>query len=146
MFLGLAGLVQAGPLNFKQVAADAKWVVHIDVDAMHENVVAERLYEASTQKFENAEKHLDRMGNELGMDPRKDLHEITIYSKEIGEHKGVLLVNADVNREMLLEKVKKASGHQSVSYGSYEIHTWAFLPGKKHEHRAAWSSPKPRTT
>ena len=133
MFLGLAGVAQAGPLNFKQVAADAKWVVHLDVDEMHENIVAQRLYESSTQKFQNAEQHLDRLGSGLAMDPRKDLHEITVYSKQIGQHQGVVLVNADVNREMLLEKAKKAPGHQSVSYGPYEIHSWTFAPGKKAE-------------
>ena len=32
--LAFAGLAQAGPLDVKQVSADAKWAAHLDVDAL----------------------------------------------------------------------------------------------------------------
>jgi hypothetical protein len=60
----------------------------------------------------------------IGMDPRKDLHGITLYGSQIGKHEGVLIVFADADRKLLTEKVKKARGYDSSTHGSYKLHSW----------------------
>ena len=43
--LVVAGYASAAPLNPKQVAKEAKWVAHVDVDAMRESIVVKKAYE-----------------------------------------------------------------------------------------------------
>ena len=41
----LAAVGQAAPLDTKNVAADAKWVVHVDVDAVRDSLVVQKAFE-----------------------------------------------------------------------------------------------------
>ncbi len=124
ILLGLATLGQAAPLNPEVVAGDAKWVAHLDVDAMRESIVVQKAYQHFVEKCSIAKPMLDVSPALIGMDPRKDLHGITLYGSRVGKHKGVLIVFAEANRKLLTERVKKARGYESSTHGSYELHSW----------------------
>ncbi len=127
ILLGLATLGQAAPLNPEVVAGDAKWVAHLDVDAMRSSIVVQKAYQHFVEKSpigKAAVTMLDVSPALIGMDPRKDLHAVTIYGSQIGKHKGVLIVFAEADRKLLTEMVKKAHGYESSTYGSYELHSW----------------------
>jgi len=127
ILLGLATLGQAAPLNPKVVAGDAKWVAHLDVDSMRESIVVKKVYQRFVEKCpigKIAVAVLDASPALIGMDPRKDLHGITLYGHEIGKHEGVMIVFADANRKLLTARVKKAKGYSSGTHGSYELHSW----------------------
>ena len=95
---GLAQL-EAAPLDFKQVAGDAKWVGHVDVDAMRESKVVQNAYHRAQEKHPHMAMGFEFGSKMLGMDVRSDLHGITVYGKEVGKETGVMLVNAKVDRE-----------------------------------------------
>jgi len=127
ILLGLATLGQAAPLNPEVVAGDAKWVAHLDVDAMRESIVVQKAYQYFVEESpigKAAVTMLDVSPALIGMDPRKDLHGITLYGSQIGKHKGVLIVFAEADRNLLTERVKKARGYESSTHGSYELHSW----------------------
>ncbi len=130
-FLGLAAIGRAEPLELKQVAADAKWLAHVDVDAMRESIVVQKAYHKCMEMHKDAEKRLDKIHELLGVDPRKDLHGVTVYGKDLEKHHGVLIVHADVDQKLLLEKAQKAPDHKVAKYGSYEIHSWTRKHGKE---------------
>ncbi len=129
--LGLAVVARAEPLELKQVAADAKWLVHVDVDAMRESIVVQKAYCKCMEMHKDAQKHFDKVKEMLGLDLKKDLHGITVYGKDLDRHHGVLIVHADVNQTLLLEKAQKAPDHKVAKYGSYEIHSWTHKHGKE---------------
>ncbi len=127
ILLGLATLVQAAPLNPEVVAGDAKWVAHLDVDAMRESIVVQKAYQHFVEESpigRAAVTMLDVSPALIGMDPRKNLHGITLYGSRIGKHKGVLIVFAEADQKLLTESVKKARGYKSSTHGSYELHSW----------------------
>jgi hypothetical protein len=129
--LGLAAVGRAEPLELKQVAADAKWLVHVDVDAMRTSIVVQKGYQKCMEMHKEAAQHLDKIHEMLGMDPRKDLHAVTAYGKDLDKLHGVLIVHADVDQKSLLEKAQKAPDHKVAKYGSHEIHSWMHKHGKE---------------
>ena len=122
--LTLAAAARAEPLDLKQVAADAKWVVHVDVDAMRHSVVLEKAHQKCLEMHKEAAQHMDKLPGMIGMDPRKDLHGVTVYGKDFDKRKGVLILHADVNQKLLKEKAAKAPDHKVTKSGDYELHSW----------------------
>ena len=122
--LALATIGRAEPLDVKKVAADAKWVVHVDVDAMRDSVVLNKAYKKCMEMHKEAAERMDKLPGMIGMDPRKDLHGITVYGKDLDKRKGVLILHADVNQELLKEKAAKAPDHKVAKCGDYEVHSW----------------------
>jgi hypothetical protein len=122
--LVLTSMAQAAPLDLKTVAADAKWLIHVDIDALHASTVFQKARETCLAEHKEIAERLDKLPELIGMDPRNDLHGVTAYGMQIGKHEGVLIVNAAVNRKVLLEKAEKAPDHKVLKQGGYEIHTW----------------------
>ncbi|MEN6496469.1 MAG: hypothetical protein ABFD16_19460 [Thermoguttaceae bacterium] len=135
LLLGWAAVAQAGPLNFKQIPDDAKWLAHVDVDAMRESVVVRRFYEDCIMKH-GQDKHFEAVQHQFGFDPRTDLHGITFYGPKVCKDEGVLILHADVDKEGLLQKAERAPEHAVADHGSYKIHSWMHRKGK-HEHKVA---------
>ena len=111
--LGLATIGRAEPLELKQVAADAKWVMHVDVDALRASAVVQKAYHKCLEMHKDAEKKMDMVCGMVGMDPRKDLHGVTVYGKDTNKEHGVLIVHADVNQTLLLAMVAQGPRPQS---------------------------------
>ena len=140
--LGLCVSSYAAPLDMKHVAADAKWVMHLDVDAMRNSVVIEKAYHKCLQMQPEAGQHLDTVQAMIGMDLRTGLHGITCYGPQVGKHKGVLIVLGDMKQQVLLDKAKAAPGHQMTKYGDCELYTWTMKKGDQ-EHQATGAFFKP---
>lgn len=136
LVLGWAVVAQAEPLNLKQIPADAKWLAHVDVDAMRDSAVVERFYHECVARLKDAEEHFDKARERIGMDPRSDLHGITLYGSKICKDEGVMIVHANVDKELLLRKAEKAPSHEVTDYKDFQIHTWMHQKGK-HEKKVA---------
>ncbi|MBN1393589.1 MAG: hypothetical protein JW959_00970 [Pirellulales bacterium] len=131
--LCLAGAVRAEPLELEQIAADAKWVAHLDVDAMRTSAVADKVREHWREKHPKAVEHLEMIRAVWNFNPCADVHGITLYGTKIKKDTGVVIVHAKVDQEFLLDKARKAPGHRGETYGQYRLHTWRHREGKKHE-------------
>ncbi len=73
-----APVATAGPLNKDWVAADARWVIHVDVAALLDSTVGRFLLEHGEQ-FDLDLDDLDEFKLETGLDPRTDLKSVTLY-------------------------------------------------------------------
>ncbi len=124
LVLGTVVRTQAGPFDPKQVPADAKWVAHVNYDAMKESVVVRRAWEKLLDRHPDADQKLDQAKDDWGINLKEDLHGTTIYGKTIGKHEGVMIVQAKVNKKVLLEKAEKAPDHKVTKAGDYDIHSW----------------------
>ncbi len=130
---GLAGLLRAEPLQPKQISANAKWVVHIDVDALRTTVFAFKAADQVRQHFPDAEWHLDRVRAEWMFDPCTDIHGLTFYGERLEKDTGVVLVHVNIDHKVLLEKAKQAPDYRVSKYGAHELHTWTHAKGSKHQ-------------
>jgi len=127
VLVGFGSLVSAAPLNPDLVAGDAQWVAHLDVDALRTSTFAQSAYQEFLDECPVAGIATAAFATSamvVGMDPRKDLHGITLYGPKVGKEKGVLIVAADANQDSLAEKVKEAKDYESSKYGDRELHSW----------------------
>jgi len=83
---------QAEPLNRSQISADAKWVIHLDVDAFRKTKVGARALELANTKYRAA---LKDAGLNFNTDFDK-LANITAYGPEFkeGNPEGVLIMKS----------------------------------------------------
>ena len=74
-----APLAKAEKLDLDRVAGDAVWLMHLDVDAMRESLVVQKMYARMAEKHPQVEKMMGMGAMMMGMDVRKDLHDVTVY-------------------------------------------------------------------
>ena len=120
----LAAVGQAAPFDSKNVAADAKWVVHVDVDAVRDSKVVQNAFTTWPILKDHSGKHFDMIRDKIGVDLRKDLHGVTIYGRDTDKKNGVAIVFATVNQQLLLDKAAKAADHKVTKHGEIDIHSW----------------------
>ena len=122
--LGIAAAAEAGPLDPKQLSADTTWVVHVDVDALRTSTVVNHVYQKLTDKWKDVDRHIDEVRSHLGIDPRKDLHSLTLSGPKLGDELGVLIVQAEVDRKLLQRELAKYADYKSTAYGPYRLESW----------------------
>ena len=125
-----AAVGQAAPLETKNVAANAKWVVHVDVDAVRDSLIVKKAFE-TCPLLKDSGKHFDMIRDKAGVDLRKDLHGITLYGPDTDKTHAVAIVFSTVNQKLLLEKAQKATDHKVTKHGKIDIHSWTQKHGTK---------------
>jgi hypothetical protein len=131
--LAWAAVAPAAPLDLDRVAAKAMWVMHLDMDAARESTVLERAWERAVKMHPQAEQMLKMGAGMMGMDPRKDLRDVTMYGLDTDKKNGAMVVRAKVNREMLERMVEKAPDHETMEHRSHVLHAWTHKGWKGHK-------------
>lgn len=118
----IAPSLRAEPLNPRWVPADAKWLVHIDVDAgLHSQIGRAALDWAMANP--DLKQSLDKAQATLGMKLSSDIHDVTLYGQSFGPD-GVVIVHAALNRAKLLSLVQKTKNLKSSDLRGRTIFTW----------------------
>ncbi len=134
------GLIAATPawaesLEPAEVAADAKWLIHLNVDEIRYTALAQEIQQKLLQADEN-QGRLDWVQDKLGINLRSDLHGLTFYGKSYAPHEGVGVVHAEYDRGKLVAAVEKKPQHKAAEYRDYTIHEWQVEQGGKHHNLA----------
>jgi hypothetical protein len=119
-----AAPLAAAPLDLATVAGDAKWLMHFDMDAVRDSVVVKRAWEKMQKMHPHAGGMLDMAAKMSGMDPRKDLRDVTAWGLDTDKRNGVMIVRGKVNREMLEKMVAKAADHKTMEHRTHMLHAW----------------------
>lgn len=106
--LGLSPLLNAGPLDLKQISGDAKWVVHVDMDSLRESTVVQKAHELAEPSHRETRDRALAIAGLFGANPRQHLHGITLYGGMLGKPEGVMIVHSDFNRGLLEGTIKLA--------------------------------------
>jgi len=114
----------AAPVDFAAVPADAVWMMHLDVDAARDSTVVTRLYERAAKMHPQVEAMMTMAVGMTGMDPRKDLHDVSAYGRDTDKRNAVMVVRGKVNRAFLEKMVEKARDHRTMQYGDRTLHSW----------------------
>jgi len=121
----LTASLKAGPLDLRNVASDAQWVAHVDVDTMRTPPVFAKAFAAVSKHWEDVKPQLEELRDVFGLDLAKNLHSVTIYGNEFGQPTGVLIANVEVEQTTLEAKMQGAQGYQAIQHGSHTLHSWA---------------------
>ena len=120
--LAAALTAQSTPMHRADVAADPNFVLHIDFDGMRPTTIGKHVL-AEMDKPET-QGIMSTFQTVLNLDPRKQLHGLTLYSTGKAPEDGVVLAYADFEPERLITLAKAAKEYQSITYGQYTIHSW----------------------
>jgi len=128
-WLGVAGgclllaiAAVAGSLQPSNVMSDPVWVVHLDLDSLRQTSIGRQLL-VELDKPE-AQKKLEAFQSVFNLDPRKDLHGVTLYSATKSEPDGVALAYGDFDSERLLTLVQANQDYEVTAHGTNKIHSW----------------------
>jgi hypothetical protein len=124
MFCLVCSSLRAEPLDIRQVSAGAKWMAHFDVDAMRKATIVQQAYLAGCQQCSYFESALSMARDEVGVDPRVDVHGVTVFGENMGKLEGVAIIKADMQPLLMVKRAQNESGYRSSTYGSHEIHCW----------------------
>ncbi len=141
--LAFAAIAHAEPIQLQQISADAKWAAHLDVDALMASETIKGIRQKCLENCEQAENYLSMLAAVWRFDPTTDLHGITIYGTQFKPKTGVAIVHANVDQQMLLDKVAQAPCHEAAKYGDFELHSWTHAAGTKHERSMTGTFFKP---
>lgn len=120
----------AEPLNPKHVSAEAKWVIHIDLDALTETTLVERVRSKHPQLVQGV-KHWFQ--ENFGIDPGEDLHGVTMSGQSYKEHSGSLVLLADYDQEKVEAELKKKDKVETETWNDHTIYK---LKVSKHAKKA----------
>ena len=101
-----AAVGQAAPLETKNIAADAKWVVHVDVDAIRDSKIVQKAFETCPELKESG-KHFDMIRDKIGVDLRKDLHGMTLYGPDTDKTHAVAIVFSTVDQKLFWKRPRR---------------------------------------
>ena len=128
--LGLATLLPAEPLDRSQVSADARWLAHVDFDAV-KTVKAGQWIRDDWLNREATQEGLRKLRETIGFDPAEDLHSITSYGSRFEGGSGVMILRAKVDRRLLMAYLQQRLGHETNPYGDHQLHVWTQAKGKR---------------
>jgi len=131
--LTAASVVHAEPLDLARVPQKAVWLMHADMDAARESTVVKRMYERAMKKHPQLETMMGMGAKMMGMDVRKDLHDVTVYGLDTDKKNAVMIVHADANRAMLEKMVEKARDHKTMKHRDFTLHQWTHKGWKGNE-------------
>ena len=123
----------AAPLDGKQVAADAKWVAHVDLDTVKTGALAKK---ALNWWLGNdlVKQRLAAVKLFTGVDLTKDLHGVTFYGSRLAQNTGVVIVHAQFDKSRLAEIVRHKPDYRTADYTHHTLHTWTEKKGTLDEH------------
>ncbi len=121
--LTTATAARAAPFDPAAVSADARWVVHVDMDALRPT----KLWQVVDDQLVGNEAFGSKMGlfeQGSGMRFPRDLHSVTIYGHDAGDADAVVVVRATMPRGQFMAAITFAPNYAADTYGKYDVASW----------------------
>ena len=131
--LAAAGTVRAAPFDASQVAGDAKWVAHIDVDAAMKTTIMQTVRQRLIA-HEDVQKHINEVKAVSGMDLWSDLHGITFYGSDFDHENGVAVISAKVDPKRVVDHLRLQPDYKVEQHGKRQLHYWTKSKGPRSPH------------
>ncbi|MEX0716715.1 MAG: hypothetical protein WD066_09015 [Planctomycetaceae bacterium] len=120
---------EAAAFDPAHVSAEAKWVLHYDVDASRETAYGKKFHEEHVATEQGREK-LNWVKDRYGIDLERDLHGFTAYGNDYEPHSGTLLMHSKFDAAKIEAVVKEEPDHRTSRHGNHTIHTWTAKLGR----------------
>ena len=124
--------------------ADVDWLVHADIDALHQSTAFQRIFKAATARWESVAIQRDKLNRQYGFDLAKDLHGMTVFGPQLSQRKAGLILRADWALETFRQRLALAPDHTVAVDGAYEIHR--FMQKDRGQIRPVVTAPWKRGT
>jgi hypothetical protein len=114
----------AGPsaLQMSIVPADARWVLHLDMEKLVSSALFKMLTEEGGEP--GIQQKAGQFFEKFKMDPIKDLRAVTIFGRGEATKEAVVAVSGNFDKAYLLSRLKAEPAHKETPYGKYTLHNW----------------------
>lgn len=110
----------AAPLEPSEIPADAKWVMHVDFDALRETLLMKRIEKTMPQAIETVR---GWMASEYGIEPQSDLHSLTMYGESYETHSGTAILQASFDSDKVMEKLNSDDDLKQTEWKDRTLYT-----------------------
>ncbi len=129
----LAFAADAEPFRHQRVPADAKWVMHLDLQAMVHSDVGRQVLEQMRQR--GLEEKIEAFKSLYGLNPLTDFRSMTLFGTAYEPQNAVAVVQMGTTTGKLKQMVRLARDYQLHHHRDYEIHSWMETRGPHKGHR-----------
>ncbi|MCA9300028.1 MAG: hypothetical protein KDA28_13235 [Phycisphaerales bacterium] len=124
----VTGLSLGAPLDPHDVASDATWILHVDLERAFASSLGALVVDPAQRKVTfgvEPDEALDTFKSDYGVDPLTDLHSVTMFGHGADPREGVVLVKANSTIGHLVTRFATPEhGHQMVSIAGRDLHAW----------------------
>lgn len=114
---------RGGAVDTAIVPADAKWVIHIDADAVRDS----RIWQSIQPRLAvrpDYNQFVQAARLYAGSEMPKDMHGVTLYGLEFGENAAVVVIDATVDQALLTDTLRFAAVEVPKTQGAREVFSW----------------------
>jgi len=108
-------------LQTNLIPAEAKWLIHIDVDKFAQTELKKILEENSENEFGREILGIEKM---TGIDFFRDISAVTVIGMNQKNKEPVVAFSGNLDKSHLLGLLKEEETPKEISYGDFLIHTW----------------------
>ena len=103
------------------VPADAKWVLHVDLDQLLDTKLAQTVRERRPEIVEGIRQWVQQ---QYGIDTRNDLRSVTMFSKDYEEYTGSVVIQAKYDPQKVQQQLQQAEKLQKTESNGLTFYTF----------------------
>lgn len=111
----------AAPLNPAELSADADWFLHVDTESVMNGPAGAMLRSKMTEKKAAKLRNFERI---FGFHLLDDVNDITLWGSADIPNKGLLILDARFDRQVLIDLIRSAEGFKEYKNEGETIYTW----------------------
>lgn len=116
----IPSLASADPLDPDHVPANAKWVIHVDLEGLSGTALADQVRQKRPEMAIYARQWIR---NQYGIDPREDLDGLTMFSDTYAAHTGTAILKANFDRDKVKTELKNNPNARTESWQDLTLYT-----------------------
>ncbi len=140
VFLWLTVSAWAGPLELGDVGRSARWVIHLDSQALWTSECGAQLTQIVDSQDIQAK--LGAIKSLFGTDLTQDIHSVTLYGPDGNNTQAVALIKGKMDRQKLVSVAVLTPRYQKIAKGDSVIHQWGGDGEKKIQYMGFASDDK----
>jgi len=114
---------RAGAFKPTDVPADAKWVVHLNLDSAKTSKIALAVQQRLMER-EEVKQGVTDIATLTGVNVPEDLNDVTIYGSKFDEEDNVVLITGKFDQRRILGLVSLSPAYSSTTRDGHEIVSW----------------------
>jgi hypothetical protein len=118
----IAAMTFGAGVELADVGAEAKWVAHIDLDAVRESEVGKMMMQG--EEWAEFETKMAALKDVIGVDLSKDLSTATLYGLDYSEKKNVAIVRGAMDIAKIKTLISLMQDYQENEAGNGLVYTW----------------------
>ena len=113
----------AGSANAKHLPADARWYIHLDVEAARKTALYAQALDLVKAKFP-LEEVAAQLKSQIGVNPLTDITAVTVYNNSFAKEVAAVVIYARVDAGLLNNAIAQNPGYKETSYGKHTLLEW----------------------